>query len=161
MSYLAKNLQNLRKIRQLSQQVFAERLGLTRSKVASYESGKAEPNVNKLLQIARFFDISINQLIEEDLKAKGLLAQYADTGTNLSARISPEEQQQILNDLVKRSEVLQKITAGFRALHELRREEIRKKYESMPALVNDFENTLDVMDKLAELNREILFFIKK
>ncbi|HFA49808.1 MAG TPA: XRE family transcriptional regulator [Bacteroidetes bacterium] len=65
---LAQNLRALRKRKKWSQEELAERLGLNRGNIASYESGTAEPKICNLVKIARLFKISIFDLTHNDLK---------------------------------------------------------------------------------------------
>lgn len=66
--HFAKNLRYLReKNGKPSQEKLGERLGLSRSVVSSYEDGRAEPKMEILDKIAKLFDVSIDQLINEDL----------------------------------------------------------------------------------------------
>lgn len=60
---LATNLKQLRKHNNLTQQQLAERLNIARQTVASYESGRTEPDIATLESIAKIFDISVDQLI--------------------------------------------------------------------------------------------------
>lgn len=86
MTHLAKNLKYLRKQKNLTQQEFAGKLGLKRSKVGSYEEDRAEPRLETLQNIAHFFDVSLDELINRNIKEKG--KNKADTkGENL--RILP------------------------------------------------------------------------
>ena len=68
MNYLSKNITFLRKRLNISQHVLADSLHLSRSNIASYESGKAEPKAMKLVEMARYFDVSLTQLIEADIE---------------------------------------------------------------------------------------------
>ena len=47
----------------LSQEKFAERLGITRASVSAYEEGRAEPNLNLLERIADLTNVSIDSLV--------------------------------------------------------------------------------------------------
>ena len=66
--FFNKNLKYLRKKeRNLSQDALAEMLGISRSALVSYESGRAEPRLLVLIQIAHYFNISIEELVNRDL----------------------------------------------------------------------------------------------
>ncbi len=65
---LAENLRSLRKRMKWSQEELAEKLGLNRGNIASYESGTAEPKICNLVKVARLFNISIFDLTHSDLK---------------------------------------------------------------------------------------------
>jgi transcriptional regulator with XRE-family HTH domain len=70
-SFLASNLRLLRKKFQWSQEEFASRVGLNRGNIASYENGSTEPRVQSLLKMSELFQVSIKELVFEDL-SKGL-----------------------------------------------------------------------------------------
>jgi DNA-binding XRE family transcriptional regulator len=56
-------LRELRKANGWSQQDVARRAGLSGTTVCFYETGRTEPKMTALVQLARAFDISIDQLI--------------------------------------------------------------------------------------------------
>lgn len=65
----AKNLETLRKDKALtlekglSQNKLAIELGLTRSMIASYEQGVAEPSLCNLVKIAKYFEVKTDTLL--------------------------------------------------------------------------------------------------
>ena len=61
------NLKILRKKQGYTQAQLAEKLGVKRSLIGAYEEGRAEPKLSTLVNIARLFDISLDQLITLDL----------------------------------------------------------------------------------------------
>ncbi len=66
-NHFSKNLLWLRKQKKLSQTKLAEQVNLTRNIIASYETGKAEPNMEKLGRLVDFFGVDFGQLIQADL----------------------------------------------------------------------------------------------
>ena len=66
--HLSENLRALRKRMCWSQEELAEKMGLNRGNIASYESGTAEPKICNLVKFARLFGISIFDLTHNDLK---------------------------------------------------------------------------------------------
>ncbi len=71
MDYLAKNIRFLRKWNGWSQERMAQELGVKRSSVAAYESKNVRPKFNFVLQLARSFNVSMQELVERDLEAIG------------------------------------------------------------------------------------------
>lgn len=67
-SLFAENLRYLRKQKKLSQTGLAEALGLSRSNIASYEFGGSEPNIKRLLAIGKFFGISLDALLGQNIE---------------------------------------------------------------------------------------------
>jgi DNA-binding XRE family transcriptional regulator len=66
--FLAKNLRYLRERKgKMSQGKLADDVGATRSAISSYEDGRAEPKLSLLHDIARYFNVTIDQLLRMDL----------------------------------------------------------------------------------------------
>ena len=47
-----------------SQQAFADAFGVAQSTVGGWEAGKREPNYETTMRLARFFDVSIDELLD-------------------------------------------------------------------------------------------------
>ena len=73
MGKIAKNIKKIRNVKGLSQQAFANLFQLTRGNISSYEESRAEPKIEVLTRIAKYFSISLNDLIEKDLSVNELL----------------------------------------------------------------------------------------
>ncbi len=61
------NLKHLRKSAGYTQAQLAEKLEIKRSLIGAYEEGRAEPKLSTLVNIAKHFDISLDELITADL----------------------------------------------------------------------------------------------
>ncbi|MFT7588217.1 MAG: transcriptional regulator with XRE-family HTH domain [Limisphaerales bacterium] len=72
MDNLNKNIKYLRKQEGLTQQLFAEEVGIKRSLLGAYEEGRARPNLSTQLAITKRFGISLDRLIKEDLSRSGV-----------------------------------------------------------------------------------------
>jgi len=57
-------LKSLRLSKKLSQQDMADLLGITRQAYGRYESGQSEPDIENLRKLAKFFDVSIDYLLD-------------------------------------------------------------------------------------------------
>ncbi len=64
---IAKNIKYLRKLQGLTQGEFADKIGINRPAVGSYEEGRAEPKIATLQKIALLFNVSLDALIADDL----------------------------------------------------------------------------------------------
>ncbi|MEC3908888.1 LexA family transcriptional regulator [Tamlana sp. 2201CG12-4] len=80
MNYFASNLRYIREQREFSQEYFAEELKWTRAIIASIESGRNEPSVNKLMELSKYAKIPIDTLIKVDLRKSKDLS-FIDIGT--------------------------------------------------------------------------------
>lgn len=67
MSYLNKNIKHLRKRKGFTQSDLAERIGLKRAQIGSYEEYRAEPKIETIQKIAYLFGLTLDQLINQDL----------------------------------------------------------------------------------------------
>ncbi len=65
-NFFGKQLKELRLERGLSQQKFGEILGFCNQTISFWESGSREPDLDTLLEIAHFFNVSVEELLEEE-----------------------------------------------------------------------------------------------
>jgi transcriptional regulator with XRE-family HTH domain len=63
------NIKYLRKSKGLTQDQFADKIGVNRAMIGSYEEGRALPKLSVMQDIAHYFSISIDDLINKDLSA--------------------------------------------------------------------------------------------
>jgi len=101
MSNISSNLKYLRKKKGLTQQQFADAIGIKRSLVGAYEEDRAEPKYDLLKKIAEFYDFTIDEFINETindkwkpkLKAQGsnlrILSISVDTNDNENIELVP------------------------------------------------------------------------
>ncbi len=62
MSILGENIRRLRKSKGITQTEFAVQIGVKRAVIGAYEEGRAEPKLQTLQTISRFFKLSIDAL---------------------------------------------------------------------------------------------------
>lgn len=67
MNNLPGNLRVLRKSKKLQQEDMMEPLGISRATWSNYELGKTEPQIQTLLDIAGFFEVSMDDLLKNNL----------------------------------------------------------------------------------------------
>ncbi len=70
MSKIPSNIKFLRKKKGLTQQQFADEIGIKRSLVGAYEEERAEPKYDLLKKIAEYFEVSIDDFINEVINEK-------------------------------------------------------------------------------------------
>ncbi len=82
---LANNLKKIRKDNNLSQEELADKLNVTRQSVSKWESGVAYPEMDKVLQICKMFNVNIDDLFNKDLsevkevkESKRIFNKYVD-----------------------------------------------------------------------------------
>lgn len=67
MSKFAKNIRVLRNLKKLSQDQLSSELDIPRSRLGSYEEGRAEPPYDLLVKIADYFHLAVDALVRGDL----------------------------------------------------------------------------------------------
>jgi len=70
MSIISTNIKFLRKKKGLTQQQFADQIGIKRSLVGAYEEDRADPKYDLLKKIALYFETSIDDFINETINEK-------------------------------------------------------------------------------------------
>lgn len=60
---IALNIQNVRENADLLSKEAAYKVGVSRSLWSLYESGERTPSLNKMIKIARVFDVSMDELV--------------------------------------------------------------------------------------------------
>ena len=71
MKIVAKNIRHLRRLKGLTQEVLAEDLSVTRSRISSYEENRSAPTIDMLIKLSDYFKVPIDILLRNDLtKAK-------------------------------------------------------------------------------------------
>jgi transcriptional regulator with XRE-family HTH domain len=73
MSYFGINLKKIRVVKKLSQTQFADLFALTRSAVGAYEEGRAEAKIDKIIEIADYFNLSLDALLRKKLSVNEIL----------------------------------------------------------------------------------------
>lgn len=60
---ISENIRRLRKSKELTQAQLASKIGVNRSVIGAYEEGRAEPRLETLVNLAHYFDVSIDFLV--------------------------------------------------------------------------------------------------
>lgn len=70
---VAENLISLRKGKHLTQQELAEKIGYSDKLVSKWESAKSIPTVDKLMQLAQFYDVPLDSIVAKDGCKKSIM----------------------------------------------------------------------------------------
>ena len=65
---LGKTLQNLRKMKNISQENMAEILNVSRQTISNWENTKSYPDILILIKLCKIYKISLDELLKEDKK---------------------------------------------------------------------------------------------
>ena len=122
--YLAENLQYLRTLKRMSQEDLAEYLNTTCGAVSMWERKKRIPDIETIVKIARFFEVSLDDLILKQLRPQiSLLGRnirflqekygISDRDIALISAASSKTVKGMLKSLVERQEGVERIAAYF------------------------------------------------
>lgn len=97
---IPKRIKELRNIYKLTQQQLADKLGLKKSTIGSWESGKNNPELQALENICNLFGVSFSYFYDEDYRDK--LNPYAVVIADAQAKhISAEQLEALISVLYK------------------------------------------------------------
>ena len=159
---LAKNLKVLRKFRNLNQDQLANKLGVTRNKIASYETQHIEPRLDLLIKMARFFQLTVDDLISTPIDPKNY-----NTSRVLEMMIKEKPSPKVP------SETRHSLHSRNKAIVERLKKENLQIYQMIDNLKSDteqYENRLVrptvnqrriLLTRLLELNQSIVFELEE
>ena len=170
MTYISGNLRYLRKLANLSQQGFAEKVGLNRGNIASYEKGSAEPSLTNLLRIIRYFGVDLLDFIDRDLTQD--LSQVGvrrapepslpsgvelDTHTFSAEDFAPNGHESLsLEELYRRSKDLEKIIEGLKRYHQLKIARLDDLNYHGQLLRLDYSRLLEIAEEVMRTNHQLI-----
>ena len=99
------NLKTLRKNKNISQEVLAEKVNVSRQSVSKWETGDAYPEMNNILELCKIFNCHINDLVNDNM----VDIDNMDEEVKMSVVKFKTEKQKKVKTLSKIMEVLGKI----------------------------------------------------
>lgn len=139
-NFIATNLRVLRRASGWSQTELAERVGLNRGNIASYESGNAEPSICKLLRISSLFDVSTRDFTRRDLRDP----------TELTLARSLHAGSDGLDAYHRRHEELDRLITASRQLFEYKRQSMTEPCEAAELIAGHYLQLLDLSKRLLD-----------
>lgn len=73
MSKIGYNIKKIRGINRLSQQSFADLFEISRGNISSYEEMRAEPKLETIIKIAKYFSIGLEDLLTKELSINEII----------------------------------------------------------------------------------------
>lgn len=157
-NYLSTNIRVLRKAMRISQEELANRIGLNRGNIASYENGTAEPKICNLVKLARVFDVSIHHLTQSDLSQERALGRARMQNGQQALTHTTEA----LHSYLQRAAELEQVMNGLNTCcrYKLKRlgEQVPK---DMQIVVMHFEELYDTAQALMKEHRSLLNYFNK
>ncbi|MDE5630552.1 MAG: helix-turn-helix domain-containing protein [Bacilli bacterium] len=99
------NLRVLRKKKKMSQELLAEKVGVSRQSVSKWETGDAYPEMNNILELCKIFHCHINELVNDSI----LDIDYLDDDVKESVVKLKKEQQRKMKFLSKAISIIARI----------------------------------------------------
>ena len=155
--FLNTNLRFLRKELNLSQEEMANRVGLNRGNIASYENGSAEPKICNLLKFAKIFGVSLLDLTQRDLTIKDTESVPFDS---IDYQTNPQEVE-IINSFTEQAEELEVL---FQSLHNccmFKVNQIKDKPKDVQIMLAHFDQLYEASQGLLTQYQELLHFVKR
>ncbi len=73
MSNFGKNIRKIRTVKKLSQSAFADLFNIKRGSVGAYEEGRSEAKIDTVVEIAKYFSLTLEQLIVKELTVNEII----------------------------------------------------------------------------------------
>jgi transcriptional regulator with XRE-family HTH domain len=99
------NLRNLRKMKNISQEQLAGKVGVSRQSVSKWETGESYPEMNNILELCKIFHCKINDLVNDSI----LDIDSLDEEIKMSVVKLKKEQQNKVKGLSKAMSIISKI----------------------------------------------------
>lgn len=150
-NFLAQNIRLLRKRLGFSQQDLAEKVGLNRGNIASYETGTAEPKICRLLRMSSLLGVSTQDLTRLDLTDEDQL----EMAISSFAEAKDADHQEV--DLrLQRVEEMATVLESVKNLYNYREKDLDLGHPDVKALAHYYEQMQDVAQTLLTEQRRIL-----
>ena len=148
---LSHNIRFLRNHLGISQEELARQIDVKRSNIAAYESKNVEPRLSIILKISKFFDISLQSLLEDKLTSVNFpKVQEIKQNESLNRTIEINNNEEI-KEFVKKSMDIRKVLEGFKAFYSFKKDRIKKDNPEQEKLFFDIENFIQLMEHNYEI----------
>jgi transcriptional regulator with XRE-family HTH domain len=175
MSYFAQNLKFLRASQKLSQDALAQKIGMNRGNIASYEKGTAEPSLKNLLKISQYFNVNVNTFLEGNFEEQHELLKtfsredqlqlnvddVTDTALASTFREKLLINKHSLEEFRKRSDEMSMILEGFRQFHKFKMESGEPISDDVRKMAMDYEKLLEVLADVLKTNKNIIQLLEQ
>ena len=155
-SLLSRNLRTLRGLNGLNQDALAQELGVSRNKIASYETQNIEPKLNLLVKMSQLFKVTIDDLISLEITSENyddaqLTYQSLQEGVNVgNASAEPRFvlDNQAIDDFINKNLLISKMVDGMKTFYDFKSQNSTLSAES--------QQLMYILDHLMAANKEFL-----
>lgn len=131
MSYFGRNIRKIRNAKKISQTTFADLFNLKRGSISAYEEGRAEAKIDTIIEIADYFQLTLDQLLKKELTINEIY--------HIHERSRKLQQTKKQNLVEENSNLLEKVVEKYPADIEM--------------LVKLFDNRLAAIEELLKINK--------
>lgn len=98
---IAQKLKDIRRAKKLEQKYVAAQIGITESKLGHYENGRAEPDIDTLYRLSKFYDVSLDDWLNlNDLNEQMVITQNDEKLLIKKYRELPDDTKEDICDYV-------------------------------------------------------------
>ena len=157
-SILSQNIKYLRKAKKLSQEEFAQKLGIKRSNIAAYESKNVEPRLRVILEMAKFFNVSVNSLITSEIAKTPEISPFSsEVFTNdANNKVLDIEDNTDINAFIEKSMRIKKVLEGFKSFYAFKKNSMANLTHDKEKLIFDIDNFIQLIEHLLGYNETVI-----
>ncbi|NNF34553.1 MAG: helix-turn-helix domain-containing protein [Saprospiraceae bacterium] len=156
---LAHNIRYLRNKMGISQDEMARRLGIKRSNIAAYEIKNVEPRLRVILELSKFFNIDIKDLIQTPLNNENydkILTSNQKLANRNNQQVFELDSDHQIENYVEKTKKLRQIFDGFKAFYNFKKDKMKDVDPQKQKLLFDIENFLQLMEHLLAHNNDLI-----
>lgn len=153
---LAENLRALRRRLSLSQEELADRMGLNRGNIASYEGGSAEPKICNLVKFAHLFKVSIFDLTHSNLKEE----EHYIEATKRHSNGGSEAKFPIIGQYAEEAKEFESAIKGMECIFRMKLRDAGEIPSEMRFFKHQFESLHTVAQHLLKSHLELIATVK-
>ncbi len=153
--FLAENLRILRKRMNWSQEELADRIGLNRGNIASYENGTAEPKICNLVKFAHLFNISVFDLTHSKLSNDETYQRAIQLNISNNSMFAP----QTLKNYAKEAEDFSNALKGLSCLYRIKANNGNSNHDNPEVLKDQYDQLFSFTQHLMHSHNELISFL--
>ncbi len=152
--FLQSNIRTLRKRLSHSQEELAQRIGLNRGNIASYENGSAEPKICNLLKLANLFKVTIIDLTQRDLSSE-------DTYNTAIQKWqqTTDAEKEFIKGFIDHSSEIEKFLQSIHTCQKYKMKFVENVPDDVKFAFYNFEQLYEATQSLLRDNKEMIGFI--
>lgn len=153
--FLSSNLRCLRRRLNYSQEELAQRVGLNRGNIASYENGTAEPKICNLLKFSVLFGVSIVDLTQRDMAEE----ENYEAAVAYYQEITHQEQT-LIKQFEQHTTDLGEFIESLYNCFQFKVKKVGELPQGQQFMVSSFEELFQATQQLAAQHRELIEFLR-